>query len=117
MNLLAKRALVFQAMWRVLTLVAASIILGLTLGSAAWNGVNFVMAMYLLFSLSAFVGLVVALIMWSSNKPLFVWISGLSALVVALGASIFSLGFLHGRDTSVPLNDPIEIFGINGPLL
>jgi hypothetical protein len=100
-----------------LALAGAWIILGDNLGYAAWNGVNFVMTLYLVFSFAGFAGLIVALIKWSSTRLRFAWIAGLSAFAIVCEALIFVAGFVYGRDASLPINSPVEMFGIRCPLL
>jgi len=117
MNLLTGKGLVVQFVWILLALAGALIIMAVVLGDAAWNGVNFVMALYLLFSLGGFLGLVVALITSSSKRPLFVWMAGLSSLAITCEALSFALGFIYGRNPRVLLNEKVGMFGIRGPLL
>jgi hypothetical protein len=92
-------------------------ILGWTLGSAAWNGVNLAVAVYLVCSFVGSVGLLVALIASASRRRLFVWMSGTSAFAIACVALVFILGFLFRRDSGVPINEPVGMFGVHGPLL
>src|SRR6202022_1297997 len=106
-----------QTVWMVLALMGGLFILGDSLGYAAWNGVNFVMILYLILSLAGSLGLVAALTKSTSKRPLSAWIGGLSALVIAGVALVFLWGFLFGRNSSVPLNESVEMFGIHGPLL
>jgi hypothetical protein len=117
MNLLARRGLAIQAFWMGLALAAAFYVLADNLSYAAWNGVNLVMSLYLSFSFVGFVGLTLALIKWSSEKPLFAWIAGLSAFAIACEALIFAAGFIYGRNPSIPLGESGGAFGIHAPLL
>ncbi len=117
MNLLTKPALAFQAAWTLLALAGGLIILFFSLASAAWNGVNFVMAIYLILPFAGSLGLFTVLIMSTSKKLSIVWIAGLSALAITCVALIFLLGFVFGRDRSLPLNNSVEMFGIHAPLL
>jgi hypothetical protein len=117
MNFLAKSALALQAIWMLLALAGGLIILGDSLGYAAWNGVNFVMVIYLVLALAGSMGLVAALTRSTSRKPLFTWIGGLSAFAIACVALVFLLGFLFRRDSSLPLNEEAAMFGIHAPLV
>ncbi len=117
MNLLSKPAVAIQAVWMLFPLAGGLIILADALGDAAWNGVNFVMFLYLLLPLVGSVGLIAALAGAISKRPVFAWIGGLSAFAIACVALVFLLGFLFRRDPNLPINESVEMFGIHAPLL
>lgn len=117
MNLLTKRALILQAICMLLALAGGLIILGDVLSYEAWNGVNFVMVIYLILPLVACAGLAAALTRPASRRPLFTGIAGLSAFAITCVALIFLLGFIFGRDRNIPLNERVEMFGMSAPLL
>lgn len=117
MSLLTKPALAFQVAWMLLALAGGILILGDSLGYAAWNGVNFVMVIYLIVALIGCVGLIVAIIKSTSRRSSFAWIGALSSFAIASVALIFLWDFVFRRDSSLPINESVKKFGIHAPLL
>jgi hypothetical protein len=88
-----------------------------TLGSAAWNGVNFAMAVYLFLAVLGFLGLLISLVATSSGKSVFLWIAASSAIVVGGLSLVYLGGFLFSRTPGVPLMDPLIIAGVPIPII
>jgi hypothetical protein len=117
MNLLTKPALAFQVAWTLLALVGGLIVLAITTGTAAWNGVNLAVALYLFLSFAGSIGLLVGTLTAFSKKAIFAWMTGLSAFAITCLTFVFLFGFLFGRLPEVPLGEKIEILGLHAPLL
>ncbi|HZB88584.1 MAG TPA: hypothetical protein VE291_08015 [Terracidiphilus sp.] len=107
----------FRIVWTLISLGSALSILLLTIGSAAWNGVNFVVGLYLLLSFTADIGLFFGFWAAYSNNPIPARVVLLSAVVIASLAAIYACGFLFGRSPGVPLNDPLYVAGLAIPVV
>ena len=107
----------FRVLWTLLSLASAFPILGIAIGSAAWSGVNFVVAVYLFLSIGGFVGLLAGLcVAFSPNRP-FAWVTSISAAAITAVSAIFAYGFVFDRAREVPWNNPIFIGGFHTPIL
>ena len=109
-----------KLLWGVLTFLGflSSVpILMETLGNAAWNGVNFAMALYLLIATIGFFGLLTSLVTIRSRKSVFLWIAASSAIAVG-GLSLLFLGsFVLSRTRGVPLMDSFIIASVPMPVI
>lgn len=74
----------------------------MVLGSAAWNGVNFAMALYLFFSIAGFIGLFAGFCAAISRKAVISWLASMSALAILFLSVIFAFGFIFDRSPGVP---------------
>jgi hypothetical protein len=103
--------------WTILTLVCSLPILGLTFGTAAWNGVNFAVSLYLVASCLGWIGLLAGTCAVFSSRRLFWWITFVGAMLIAGTGIVYAVGFLWSRDPSDPWNSPFEFATIRAPLL
>jgi hypothetical protein len=106
-----------KAFWTLFSLVSAFFVLGFVLGDAAWNGVNFVLGLYLVLSVGGFLGLFAGFCSAFSRKRVFAWIACVSSLTIACLSAILALGFIFGRTPGVPLSNPISYGPVQVPLL
>ena len=100
-----------------LAFVSSVLILMVTLGDAAWNGVNLVMGLYLLLATLGFLGLLISLIAIGSGKSVFLWVAASSATAIGGLSLLFLGGFLFARTPGVPLMNPLIIAGVPIPLI
>lgn len=112
-----RRSSMVLFLWTLLSLASAYFILGDVLGGAAWNGVNFVVGVYILFSVGGFLGLLAGFGAAFSEKRLFAWVTCLSAAAVAVLSAIFAYGFLFHRTQGVPLNSPLIVGRFHVPII
>lgn len=98
--------------WTLITFASSLLLLGLTLGDAAWNGINFVLGLYLFLNCAGSLGLIFGCFAAYSEKRALARIAFFGASVVAGLSTIFALGFIFGRTSGVPLNDPFYFFGV-----
>jgi hypothetical protein len=108
---------VLCSLWTIVSLAFAFFILTDNLGYAAWNGVNFVMCLYLLLSAAAFLGLFAGLRAAVSQRRLSAWVTCVSALVIAGLSALFACSFIFSRTPGVPLSYPIFIGSFHAPLI
>ncbi|MEO6805111.1 MAG: hypothetical protein ABI286_09495 [Edaphobacter sp.] len=119
MNLLAKPAMAIQFFWTLLALCGALIVLAITLGVAAWNGVNVPVALYLAFSGLATVGLLLGVALSFSTQPIFSWTTAISASVIGCLSVIYILGLLsnHLRERASLTVSDMRLGGLHGPAI
>ena len=108
---------VLKKIWTIVAIVSAVPILGDVLGTAAWNGVNFVMAAYLFVSSAGLLALIASLYSPWSHSAVFRWITWSGAVGIACLGLVFSAGFAFGRDPEVPWNSSMGIGPVEIPLL
>jgi hypothetical protein len=108
---------IFQASWTLLSVASAYPIWALTVGSAAWNGVNFAVCVYLIASTGGILGLLAGF--WSAFSPRRVpsWTTSASAAAIACLSLVYTAGFIFARDPGVPWNDPFYLGIIHAPLI
>lgn len=106
-----------RALWTLVTLASSFPILGIVLGGAAWNGVNFVVGFYLFISIGGFVGLFAGFGAAFSHKRLLAWITCVSAVAIGILSAFFACSFVLTRESDVPLNSPLLIGGFQIPIL
>lgn len=107
----------FYAAWTAIAATSAVPIFFDTLGTAAWNGVNFAMAIYLFVSAAGLLAILAGFCAAFSGKALFHWVSFIGSVSIALLSLTFAASFILSRTPGVPLNDWYEIFGIKAPIL
>jgi len=100
---------VIQSSLSFISFLSALPILAFIMGAAAWNGVNFVVILYMFLSIGGSLGLLSGTVTAFSPRPVFAWITGISALAIFSLSLLFLLSFLFTRDPAVPLNDPMGI--------
>jgi hypothetical protein len=88
-----------------------------TLGSAAWNGVNFVVCLYLVASVGGTIGLLAGFRSAFSQSKVLEWITCVSALGVTALSAIYAAGFIFSRSDGVPLNSSIYFGRFQAPIL
>ena len=108
---------VLQSLLSFISFLSALPILAMLLGGAAWNGVNFVVILYMVLAATGSLGLLAGTVTAFSNKSVFAWITGISALATFCLSLLFLLSFLFTRDPAVPLNDPMGIGPIQLPTI
>ncbi|MGA7156851.1 MAG: hypothetical protein WBY53_08405 [Acidobacteriaceae bacterium] len=112
MHPLLNPGLKLRAGLTLLCLMCALLTLFDVLGNAAWNGINFAMALYLIFAAGAATGLAIGLGMSFSDKSCFAWISEICASITATLNVVFLFGFLLGRAKGVSLTSTFVWFGV-----
>jgi cytochrome c biogenesis protein CcdA len=112
-----KHSSIFQIIWALLAAISALGVLLDNLGYAAWNGINFVMGLYIGFSVVGFIGLIIGIFMASSQRAIFVWIIGLSAGVIGCLALMDLYGFVFHRAPELPLTQNMWLAGIPIPII
>ncbi len=112
-----KDSRLFQIVWTLLSLASAFLIWALTVASAAWNGVNLAVGLYLITSSAGTLGLLAGLCTGSSRARLFDWMNCFSATAMALLSTIYLAGFIFDRDPGVPIGDVIYVNGVPSPLI
>lgn len=115
--IMPKRSPVLRVLWTILAAVSSLPVLFNTVGSAAWNGVNFVVCLYLIASVAGTVGLFAGF--WSafSQRRLLEWITCVSALAIVVLSAIYAAGFIFERTPGIPLNDPMYFGRFHAPIL
>ena len=68
--------------WTLFSLASAFFILVDNLSYAGWNGVNFVLGLYLVLSLGGFLGMFAGFVSAFSRKTVFAWITVASSVVI-----------------------------------
>jgi ABC-type branched-subunit amino acid transport system permease subunit len=89
----------------------------MVLGTAAWNGVNFAVGLYLVLAVGGFVGLFVGLFAAFSSKRPLAWITCVSAGAIAALSAILTFGFLFDPARGVPLSSEILIGSFHPPII
>jgi hypothetical protein len=117
MNVFGRPRPILSAVWTFLALAAAFPILADCVGTAAWNGVNVAVALYLLLSIGGFLGLIAGFIAAFSRNRLFAWITCISALAFVALSIVFATGFLCCRTPGVPLTDPMYFGRLHIPVI
>jgi ABC-type branched-subunit amino acid transport system permease subunit len=92
-------------------------VLGDTLGSAAWNGVNLVVCLYLIASIGGTIGLLAGFFSAFSTRKIFKWITCVSALAMMILSGVYAAGFIFGRTEGVPLSAPFYFGRFPTPIL
>ena len=108
---------IFYVLWTLVTLFSAWFVLADTLGTTAWGGVNLALSLYLFVSVAGFLGLFVGFCSAFSQKRLLAWITFISAIGVGTLSVLYSLGFLFGRTSGVPLSDPLYRGSFHAPII
>jgi hypothetical protein len=103
--------------WTLLSFTSALPILAVCLGSAAWNGVNFAVALYLLLAVAGVTGLLVGFLAATSRNRLLAWITCASASAIVALSIVFAYSFLCCRTPGTPLNDPLYFGRLHVPLI
>lgn len=114
---LSKQVLLLRLIWTLISLGPAYLILAFTLGSAAWNGVNLIVGLYLLSSGVGVVGLLFGLWASFSDRRFPAVITIIGATCIAALSVVYAGGFIIERTPGVPLNSPIGVGKIHLPLL
>ncbi len=104
-------------MWTLVAIVSAIPILLYVLSYAAWNGVNFAMAVYLFVSSAGLLALAASFCSPCLQKTVFRWISWSGAVGIACLGLVFGAGFVFGRNPEVPWNSGPTIGPIEVPFL
>jgi hypothetical protein len=112
-----KRSSLLRVVWTFLAVGSSFPILADTLGSAAWNGVNFVGCLFLIASVGGTVGLLAGFYSAFSLRTVFRWITFASALTIVALSAIYAAGFIFTRTEGVPLNSPIYFGSFQMPIL
>jgi hypothetical protein len=92
-----------RVVWTFVAVGSSFPILGLTLGLAAWNGVNWAVCLYLIASAGGFIGLLAGFRSAFSARKILRWITCVSALAIISVSVIYASGFIFGRAAGVPL--------------
>jgi hypothetical protein len=111
------RSPLLRVLWTLLAVVSSYPVLGVTIGSAAWNGINFAVCLYLIASAVAPFGLLSGLCSAFSQRRLLEWITCGGALVIVVLSAIYAAGFIFGRTPVVPLSDPMYFGRFDAPIL
>lgn len=114
---LAKSHRILKTIWTLVAIVSAIAVLLDVLGTAAWNGVNFAIVVYLFVSSAGVLALVASLCPPCLRKAVFRWIIWSGAVGIACMGLVFIAGFVFGRDPSVPWNSALKIGAIKIPYL
>jgi len=112
-----KLSSLLRALWTFLAIVSSFPILANTLGSAAWNGVNFVVCLYILASVGGTVGMLAGFCSAFSQRTVLKWITFMGALVLVTLGAIYAAGFIFSRSDGVPLDSPVYFGSIRAPIL
>ena len=88
-----------------------------TIGSAAWNGINWVVQFYLIASIGGSAGLLAGFYSPFSQRRILQWITSVGALAIASVSAVYAAGLIFGRAAGVPLNDPIYFGNFHAPVL
>jgi hypothetical protein len=106
-----------RVVWTFLAVGSSLPILAYTVGSAAWNGVNWVVWLYLIASAGGSIGLLAGFCSAFSRSTGLKWITCVAALAVVLVSAIYAAGFTFGRTAGMPLNDPMYFGSFHAPIL
>ena len=106
-----------RVLWTFLAVVSSFPVLAVTVGSAAWNGVNFVVCLYLIASVGGTICLLAGFCSASSQRKFLRWVTCVGALAVTTLSAIYAAGFVFGRTDGVPLNSPIYFGHFHAPIL
>jgi hypothetical protein len=112
-----KSGATLRVLWTLLSLGSAFFVLGLVLGDAAWNGVNFALGLYLVLSVGGLLGILGGFFSVFSHRRVYEWITCAGSATIAGLSAIFAFGFIFSRARGTPLNGPIIIGGVQVPLL
>ena len=93
--------------WTFLAVMSSLPVWGETVGSAAWNGVNWIVCLYLIASTGGCVGLLAGFCSAFSHRRIFKWITFVAALAVLSLSAIYAFNFIFSRTPGVPLGDPM----------
>jgi hypothetical protein len=93
--------------WTFLAVMSSLPVWGETLGSAAWNGMNWIVCLYLIVSTGGSVGLLAGFCSAFSPRRIFKWITFVAALAVLSLSAIYAFGFIFRRTPGIPLGDPM----------
>lgn len=106
-----------RIVWTIASIAAALPILGLTLASAAWNGVNLAVWLCLIAGGAGVLGLIAGFCSAFSNGRFWAWTTISGAVLIALLSAIYAGGFVFSRSPETPLGDPVSVGVIHAPLL
>ena len=112
----SKQLLLLRVIWTFISLGSACLILAFTLGSAAWNGVNFIVALYLIGSGVGVVGIPFGFWASFSGRRFPAMITIVGATCIAVLSVVYSGGFIFERAPGVLLSSSIGIGKIHLPL-
>jgi hypothetical protein len=112
-----RAAKMLRFVWTLFSLLGAVLILGDTLGDAAWNGINFWMGLYLTLSGIGVLALLVGFYSAFSIRRFCSSITFCGALLPVCLSAVYAAGFLIGREAGTPLLDPLYIGGMPVPIL
>ncbi len=112
-----RRTPLLQVLWTFLALGSSLPVLADTVGSAAWNGVNWVVWLYLIASAGGTIGLLAGFCSAFSQRRALKWITCVGALVVVALSAIYAAGFIFNRTAGVPLSDPMYFGSFQAPIL
>jgi len=111
------RSSLLRVLWTSLAVLSSLPVLADTLGSAVWNGANFVVCLYLIASVGGTICLLAGFCSAYSQKTLLRWITCVGALAVVSVSAIYAAGFAFGRTAGVPLSDPMYFGSFHAPIL
>jgi hypothetical protein len=117
MNPPGTRRTAVQAGMTFVAFLSALPILADIVGTAAWNSVNFAVAVYLALAFFGTIGLLTGTVTGFFKKPIFAWMTGLSAAAIFCLSLLFLLSFLFSRTEGVPLSDPLIFGSIQTPII
>lgn len=108
---------VFAVAWTLVSAISAIYILLDNLSYAAWNGINFVMALYLFTSVAAVIGLTAGF--WSifSCRRILARAVCVSGFAVMCLTALDICGFIFGRAPELPFSSPVYFAGFSVPVL
>jgi ABC-type branched-subunit amino acid transport system permease subunit len=89
----------------------------MVVGGAAWNGINFAVAIYLMMSIGGVLGLLAAFPAAFRHNKTYAWITSVSASSIAIVALIFACGFMRSRSRGLQNDSPLYIGGIHAPVI
>lgn len=106
-----------RVLWTFLAVASSFPVWADTVGSAAWNGVNWIVCLYLIASTGGFIGLLAGF--WSafSSRSFPKWVTCFAALAVVVVSAIYAAGFIFTRTAGVPLSEPIYFGSFHPPIL
>jgi hypothetical protein len=103
--------------WTILAIGTSIPVLADTVGSAAFNGINWAMWFFLIASVGGSIGLFSGFYSAFSRRRVPKWITCVAALAVVSVSAIYSAGFIFGRTAGVPLSDPMYFGSFHLPIL
>jgi len=98
-------------LWTLVAFASSLPILAIALGTAAWNGVNFAVGLYLFLSAAGSLCVLAGVFAAFFQGSIFPRIACISASVIAGLSAFFGLWFIFGRGYGVPLDEPFFFAG------